>query len=107
MQVKELANPLRKSVTITQALPRAHYTVIRRLWFFFGITEVFERSFTAAATMAHRATVVVFTIEEMEALAVFIVCITLVRFFGVGISNFCVFSADDVRGHLFFLTNGY
>ncbi len=68
---------------------------------------MFERSFRTAATLAHRAIVVVYAVENMEAFAVYIVHITLFWFRGVGISNFCVFFPDDVLGHVFFCIDDY
>ncbi len=68
---------------------------------------MFERSFRTAATLAHRAIVMVYAVESMEAFAVYIVHITLFWFRGVGISDFCVFFPDDVRGHFVFCIVDY
>jgi len=57
--------------------------------------------------MAHRAIVVVYAFENMEAFAVYNVHITLFWFRGDGISDFCVFFPDDVRGHIFFCIDDY
>ena len=57
--------------------------------------------------MAHRAIVVVYAFENMEAFAVYNVHITLFWFRGDGISDFCFFFPDDVRGHIFFCIDDY